>query len=62
MIASSLTTFIDRLQHYLVARCMLASASSRIERTAIRDALESTLSDADTMGTAFWMAPLRSTY
>ncbi|KUL74211.1 hypothetical protein ADL33_18155 [Streptomyces sp. NRRL WC-3604] len=62
VIASSLTTFIDRLQHYLVARCMLASASSRIERTAIRDDLESTLSDADTMGTAFWMAPLRSTY
>ena len=62
VIAGSLTTFIDRLQHYLVARCMLASASSRIERTAIRDDLESALSDADTMGTAFWMTPLRSAY
>ncbi|MFF4883154.1 SUKH-4 family immunity protein [Streptomyces nigra] len=59
VIAGSLTTFIDRLQHYLVVRCMLASASSRIERTAMRDHLEPTLSDADTMGTAFWMTPLR---
>ncbi|MEV8091057.1 SUKH-4 family immunity protein [Streptomyces nigra] len=62
VIAGSLTTFIDRLQHYLVTRCMLASASSRIERTAIRDDLESTLTEADTMGTVFWMAPLRSAY
>ncbi|MFJ4754603.1 SUKH-4 family immunity protein [Streptomyces sp. NPDC088763] len=60
--AGSLASFIDRLQHYLVARCMLASAGSRIERTAIRDDLESSLPDDGTAtDTSFWTAALRST-
>ncbi|MFE2643671.1 SUKH-4 family immunity protein [Streptomyces nigra] len=62
VIAGSLTSFIDRLQHYLVARCMLASAGSRIERTAIRDDLESSLPDDGTAtDMSFWTAALRST-
>ncbi|MFC7911415.1 hypothetical protein [Streptomyces nigra] len=62
VIAGSLASFIDRLQHYLVARCMLASAGSRIERTAIRDDLESSLPDDGTAtDMSFWTAVLRST-
>lgn len=63
LIAGSLAAFIDLLQHYLVARCMLAAAGSRIERVAIRDDLEDTLSDlndADT-NTSYWTAALRTT-
>ncbi|MDC0772180.1 SUKH-4 family immunity protein [Streptomyces sp. HD] len=72
LIASSLAAFIDLLQHYLVARCMLASAGSRIERVAIRDDLQDTLPDLDHgaetgtgadagADTAFWTAALRTT-
>lgn len=63
LIAGSLAAFIDLLQHYLVARCMLAAAGSRIERVAIRDDLEDTLpdlDDADT-NTSYWTAALRAT-
>ncbi|WP_164492378.1 SUKH-4 family immunity protein [Streptomyces nigra] len=62
VVAGSLVSFIDRLQHYLVARCMLASAGSRIERTAIRDDLESSLpDDGPATDMSFWTAALRST-
>ncbi|MER5937495.1 SUKH-4 family immunity protein [Streptomyces sp. NPDC001928] len=62
LIAGSLAAFIDLLQHYLVARCMLAAAGNRTERVAIRDDLEDTLpglDDADT-ATTFWTAALRT--
>ncbi|MER7379996.1 SUKH-4 family immunity protein [Streptomyces lanatus] len=63
VIAGSLAAFIDLLQHYLVARCMLAAAGSRIERVAIRDDLEDTLADLDDANadSTFWTAALRST-
>jgi hypothetical protein len=63
LIAGSLAAFIDLLQHYLVARCMLAAAGSRTERVAIRDDLEDTLPDLDDAETeaAFWTAALRTT-
>ncbi|MFE4575233.1 hypothetical protein [Streptomyces chartreusis] len=63
LIAGSLATFIDLLQHYLVARCMLAAARSRIERVAIRDDLEDTLPDLNsaTASTSYWTAALRTT-
>lgn len=62
-IADSLAAFIDLLQHYLVARCMLAAAGSRIERVAIRDDLEDTLPDLDgtDTNTSYWTAALRAT-
>jgi hypothetical protein len=63
LIAGSMAAFIDLLQHYLVARCMLAAAGSRTERVAIKDDLEDTLpdlNDADTDVT-FWTAALRTT-
>ncbi|MGI5378635.1 hypothetical protein ACQEV2_31170 [Streptomyces sp. CA-251387] len=58
LIADSLAAFIDLLQHYLVARCMLAAAGSRIERVAIRDDLEDTLADLDDadIDANFWTA------
>ncbi|WP_449339451.1 SUKH-4 family immunity protein [Streptomyces chartreusis] len=63
LIAGSLAAFIDLLQHYLVARCMLASAGSRTERVAIRDDLEDTLPDLDDSDTdtSYWTAALRTT-
>ena len=63
LIAGSLAAFIDKLQHYLVARCMLAAAGSRTERVAIRDDLEDTLPDLDDADTdaTFWTAALRTT-
>ncbi|WP_159058947.1 SUKH-4 family immunity protein [Streptomyces caeruleatus] len=62
LIAGSLVTFIDLLQHYLVARCMLAAAGSRTERVAIRDDLQDTLPDLDDdADTTFWTAALRTT-
>ncbi|MCL8015919.1 SUKH-4 family immunity protein [Streptomyces sp. AS02] len=64
MVAGSLAAFIDLLQHYLVARCMLAAAGSRTERVAIRDDLEDTLPDLDEadIDATFWTAALRTTY
>jgi hypothetical protein len=63
LIAGSLAAFIDLLQHYLLARCMLAAAGSRTERVAIREDLENTLSDLDDADTSttFWTAALRTT-
>ncbi|MFE5817385.1 SUKH-4 family immunity protein [Streptomyces sp. NPDC056479] len=63
LIAGSLAAFIDRLQYYLVARCMLAAAGSRTERVAIRGDLEDTLPDLDDADTdaTFWTAALRTT-
>ncbi|MEU8754355.1 hypothetical protein AB0C88_28145 [Streptomyces chartreusis] len=63
LIAGSLATFIDLLQHYLVARSMLAAAGSRTERVAIRDDLDDTLPDLDDADTdtSFWTAALRTT-
>lgn len=63
LIAGSLAAFIDLLQHYLVARCMLAAAGSRTERVAIRRDLEETLPDLDDADTdvTFWTAALRTT-
>ncbi|MEV8435507.1 hypothetical protein [Streptomyces chartreusis] len=63
LIAGSLTAFIDLLQHYLVARCMLAAAGSRFERVAIRDDLEDRLPDLDgaDTNTSYWTAALRAT-
>lgn len=63
LIAGSLAAFSDLLQHYLVARCMLAAAGSRTERVAIRDDLEDTLPDLDDadIDANFWTAALRTT-
>ncbi|WP_217208494.1 SUKH-4 family immunity protein [Streptomyces sp. AC550_RSS872] len=63
LVADSLASFIELLQHYVVARCMLASAGSRVEREAIRDDLEISLSSIDEAGTAagLWMAGLSET-
>ena len=63
LIASSLASFIDLLQHYAVSRCMLASAGSRHEREAIRNDLELSLSSIDEPGTASgtWMADFQET-
>ncbi|MDF3140168.1 MULTISPECIES: SUKH-4 family immunity protein [unclassified Streptomyces] len=63
LIAGGLAAFIDLLQHYLAARCMLAAAGSRTERVAIRDDLEDTLPDLDDADTdaTFWTAALRTT-
>lgn len=52
LIASSLATFIDRLQYYVMGRCMLAASGSRLERAAVRDYLADTLPDLDQAGTA----------
>ncbi len=63
LIAGSLASFVDLLQHYLVARCMLAAAGSRTERVAIRDELEDTLPDLDDadIDVTFWTAALHTT-
>ncbi|MFE6625050.1 SUKH-4 family immunity protein [Streptomyces sp. NPDC057740] len=63
LVAGSLASFIELLQHYLVTRCMLASAGSRIEREAIRDDLEISLSSIDEAGTAsgVWTADFSET-
>ncbi|WP_406413603.1 SUKH-4 family immunity protein [Streptomyces sp. NBC_01614] len=60
LVASSLTTFIDLLQVYLVSRCMLASAASRLEREAVREYLEIALSGIDEAGAAggLWTSSL----
>lgn len=63
LIASSLAKFIDLLQHYVMTRCMLACAGSRLERVAIRDSLAASLSRIDEAGAAAgaWRAGLTET-
>ncbi|MEW2402671.1 SUKH-4 family immunity protein [Streptomyces sp. NPDC046862] len=63
LIAGSLAKFIDLLQHYVMIRCMLATAGSRLERVAIRDALTASLSRIDEAGAAAgaWRAGLTET-
>ncbi|MGW7197282.1 SUKH-4 family immunity protein [Streptomyces chryseus] len=62
LIASGLSAFIDLLQYYVMGRCMLAAAGSRVERVAVRDELADTLPDLDEAGTAagVWTAAFQA--